>query len=207
MKKLAILGSGQGSNFEAIAKYFQGKNVEITCLSNVKDAYILTRARNLGIKHQYLPLLENEEYFSKNKFDLVVLAGYMRILGTNVLKEMDNKVINIHPSLLPAFKGSTDAIKDAFLEGVKVSGVTIHWVTSDVDGGKIIAQYPVFITNETHYDEFETEMHSLEHQLYPVVIESILNDKVFDFVDLMKKSCGSTQGGCSGDNKGCKGCH
>lgn len=211
MKKLAILGSGNGSNFEAIAKHFQGgkcggEAIDITCLSNVKDAYILTRARNLGVKHQYLPLLENEEYFSKNKFDLVVLAGYMRILGVNVLNEMGNKVINIHPSLLPAFKGSKNAIQDAFLAGVKVSGVTIHWVTSDVDGGKIIAQYPVFITNETHFDEFEQEIHTLEHQLYPVVIESILNDKVFDFVDLMKKSCGG-QGGCGGDNGGCKGCH
>lgn len=209
MKKLAILGSGNGSNFEAIAKYFQckdveGKCVDITCLSNIENAYILKRAQNLGIKHQFLPVLENEEYFSKNKFDLVVLAGYMRILGVNVLNEMDNKVINIHPSLLPAFKGSKNAIQDAFLAGVKVSGVTIHWVTSDVDGGKIIAQYPVFITNETHFDEFEEEIHTLEHQLYPVVIESILNDKVFDFVDLMKSSC---KGGCGGDNDGCKGCH
>lgn len=211
MKKLAILGSGNGSNFEAIAKYFQvakcgDKSVDITCISNVKDAYILTRAENLGIKHQFLPVLENEEYFSKNKFDLVVLAGYMRILDENVLNQMDNKVINIHPSLLPAFKGSKDAIKDAFMAGVKVSGVTIHWVTSDVDGGKIIAQYPVFITNETHYDEFEAQMHQLEHQLYPVVIESILNDKVFDFMDLMKKSCGS-HGSCGKDDGGCKGCH
>lgn len=203
MKKLAILGSGNGSNFEAIAKYFQDKDVEITCLSNVKDAFILKRAEKFGIKHEFLPFLENVEYFSKNKFDLVVLAGYMRILPDDDLDAM-GKVINIHPSLLPAFKGSKNAIQDAFLAGVKVSGVTIHWVNSDVDGGKIIAQYPVFITNEMHIDEFETEIHTLEHQLYPVVIESILNDKVFDFVDLMKSSCKS---GCSGDHGSCEGCH
>lgn len=198
MKKVAIMGSGNGSNFEAIAKYFsQRKDVKITCLSNVEDAYILNRAENLGIKNQHLSFKDNLDYFKKNKFDLVVLAGYMRILEVNVLNEMGGKVINIHPSLLPAFKGSTDAIKDAFLAGVKVSGVTVHWVTSDVDGGEIIAQYPVFINNETHYDDFKKEIHNLEHKLYPVVIENIIDDKVFDFADLMKSSCrGGKCGGC-----------
>ncbi len=189
MKKIAIMGSGNGSNFEAIAKYFQArKDVEITCLSNIEDAYILKRAESLGIKKQVLPFKGNFEYFSKNKFDLVILAGYMRILPEDVLNVM-NKVINIHPSLLPAFKGSINAIKEAFLSGVKVSGVTIHEVTSDVDGGKIIAQYPVFINNETHFDEFEKEIHEIEHKLYPVVIEKILEDKIFEFQDLMKNSC------------------
>lgn len=194
-KKLAIMGSGNGSNFEAVVKYFQDKGVEITCLSNVEDAFILERAQNLGINYKFLPFEQNFEYFSKNKFDLVVLAGYMRILHKNVLEIMD-KVINIHPSLLPAFKGSKNAIKDAFLAGVKVSGVTIHWVTSDIDGGQIIAQYPVLINNETHFDEFETEIHAIEHKLYPIVIEKILEDKVFNFSDLMKSSCNSGCGGC-----------
>ncbi len=101
----------------------------------------------------------------------------MRIVSEDSLYVM-GKVINIHPSLLPAFKGSVNAIKDAFFAGVKVSGVTIHWVTADVDGGQIIAQYPVFITRY-HFDEFEHEIHALEHKLYPVVIENILDNKVF----------------------------
>lgn len=201
MKKLAILGSGNGSNFEAIAKYFTGKNIDITCLSNVQDAYILTRAQNLGVKNQFLPFKDTLKYFSENKFDLVVLAGYMRVLPEDVLSKMGS-VINIHPSLLPAFKGSMNAIKDAFLAGVKVSGVTVHWVTSDVDGGKIIAQYPVFITNETHFDEFEKEIHTLEHKLYPIVIEKIINDEVFEFQDLIKSSC--SKGSCS--SQGCGSC-
>jgi len=195
MMKLAIMGSGSGGNFEAIARYFEGKNVEIICLSNIEDAYILTRAKNLGIKHQFLPFKQNFEYFSKNKFNLVVLAGYMRLLPENVLEVM-GKVINIHPSLLPAFKGNMDAIKDAFFAGVKVSGVTVHWVNSDVDGGKIIAQYPVFITNSMHFDEFEAEIHALEHKLYPIVVEKILEDKVFDFQDLMQDNCKSSCSGC-----------
>lgn len=197
MKNLAIMGSGNGSNFEAIAKYFQGKCIDITCLSNVKDAYILKRAEKLGIKNQFLPYEDNLEYFKKNKFDLIVLAGYMRILGDDVLEVMGN-VINIHPSLLPAFKGSKNAIKDAFLAGVKVSGVTVHWVSSDVDGGKIIAQYPVFINNEMHFDDLEQEIHLVEHKLYPVVIEKLLEDKIFDFQDLMKSKCNSNCGGCKG---------
>lgn len=196
MKKLAIMGSGNGGNFEAIARYFQKRqDIEITCLSNVEDAYILERARKIDVKNQYLPFKDNLNYFLGHDFDLVVLAGYMRILPDNVLEEMGN-VINIHPSLLPAFKGSVNAIKEAFLSGVRISGVTVHWVTSDVDGGKIIAQYPVFISNDTHYDEFEEEIHTLEHKLYPVVIEKILENKVFDFQDLMKAKCGSGCGGC-----------
>lgn len=200
MKKIAIMGSGNGSNFEAIAQYFKDKDVQITCLSNKVDAFILERAKKFEIKAEVLPFEKNFEYFKQNKFDLVVLAGYMRILPDDVLNEM-GKVINIHPSLLPAFKGSANAIKDAFLAGVKVSGVSVHWVTSDVDGGEIIAQYPVFITNDMHFDEFEAEMHALEHKLYPVVIEKFLDDKVFDFSDLMKSNCGSSCGSSCG---GCK---
>lgn len=197
MKTLAIMGSGNGSNFEAIAKYLQNRqDIKITCLSNVEDAFILERAQSLGIENKFLPVKDNEEYFSKNKFDLVALAGYMKILPDKVLEKM-GKVINIHPSLLPAFKGSKNAIKDAFLAGVKVSGVTVHWVTSDVDGGKIIAQYPVFINTDMHFDEFEHEVHTLEHKLYPVVIEKVLDDKAFEFVDLMRSGgCGSACGGC-----------
>ena len=196
MKKIAIMGSGNGSNFEAIVKYFAQKPemaVHITCLTHYLNAYILTRAKNLGVKYKYLPFEQNGAYFAVNNFDLIVLAGYMRILPEDVLNL--GKFINIHPSLLPAFKGK-DAIHRAFDAGVKVSGVTIHHVTSDLDGGKIIAQYPVLIGNLTHFDEFEAEIHNLEHKLYPIVIEKLLKDEVFDFSDLL--------GGCSGN---CSGCH
>ena len=196
MKKIAIMGSGNGSNFEAIVKYFAQKpemEVDITCLTDDVNAYILTRAKNLGVKYKYLPFEQNGAYFAVNNFDLIVLAGYMRILPEDVLNL--GKFINIHPSLLPAFKGK-DAIHRAFDAGIKVSGVTIHHVTSDLDGGKIIAQYPVLIGNLTHFDEFEAEIHNLEHKLYPIVIEKLLKDEVFDFSDLL--------GGCSGN---CSGCH
>lgn len=198
MKHIAVMGSGNGGNFEAIAKWFQDKDVEIICLSDVEDAFILKRAEKLGIKHQFLPFEDNLEYFSENKFDLIVLAGYMQIFPENVLKKM-GKVINIHPSLLPAFKGKK-AIERAFLARVKVSGVTVHYVDKKIDAGKIIAQYPVFIDNSMHLDEFETEIHEIEHRLYPIVIEKVLEDKVFDFQDLMKSGCSKNKegGGCGG---------
>lgn len=198
MKTLAIMGSGNGGNFEAIARYLKNrKDIKITCISDKKDAFILERAENLGIDHIHLPFKENEEYFSKNKFDLIALAGYMRILPDSVLKVM-GKVINIHPSILPSYKGK-DAIGQAFSDGAKVTGVTIHEVDSSLDGGKKIAQYPVFITHGMHLDELEEEIHILEHKLYPIVVEKVLDDKVFDFQDLIRSSCSG--GGC----KGCKG--
>lgn len=193
MKKIAVLGSGDGANFEAVVKYLKDKAVEITCLSDNLNSDILVRAKNLGVKYQYLPFEENPSYFGTHNFDLIVLSGYSQSLPPEVLNL--GKFINIHPSLLPAFKGK-DAIQRAFYAGVKVSGVTVHHVTSELDGGKIIAQYPVLIGNLTHFEEFEAEIHSLEQKLYPVVIASILEDKVFDFSDLLNSGCGCA-GGCS----------
>lgn len=210
MKKLAIMGSGTGTNFEAIVRWFQNKDVEIVCISDVEDSLILEKAKKAGIKAEYVPYEKNLEYFTQNKFDLIALAGYMMILPEEVLAAME-RVINIHPSLLPSFKGR-DAIQKAFLAGVKLSGITIHWVEKGVDEGKIIAQYPVFIQNSMHLDEFEEEIHTIEHKLYPIVIEKVLEDKVFDFQDLMKSSCNNKGcGGHSSDSSddtsgGCRGC-
>ena len=190
-KLIAVMGSGEGTNFQAIAEYFKDKDVKITCFSDNLNAHILERAKSLGIENHYLPFEETAGYFGANSFDLIVLAGYMRILPPDVLDL--GRFINIHPSLLPAFKGK-DAIQRAFLAGVKVSGVTVHWVTDEVDGGKIIAQYPVLIDNSMHFDEFEAEIHKIEHILYPIVIDKLLKDEVFDFSDLVS-GCGNC-GGC-----------
>ena len=194
-KHIAVMGSGEGTNFQAIAEYFKDKDVKITCLSDKLNAKILERAKNLGIENHYLPFEETAGYFGANSFDLIVLAGYMRILPDDVLEL--GRFINIHPSLLPAFKGK-DAIQRAFLAGVKVSGVTVHRVTDELDGGKIIAQYPVLIDNLMHFDEFEKEIHKVEHILYPIVIDKLLKDEVFDFSDLV--------GGC-GNCGDCGKCH
>lgn len=198
MKKLFIIGSGSGDNFEAIVNHLKSSclntSVDITCLSDNLDSDILKQAESLGVKHKYLPYEENFEYFASHDFDLAVLSGYSRELSAEVLQT--GKFLNIHPSLLPAFKGK-DAISRAFQAGVKVSGVTVQLYTADIDGGKILAQYPVLIGNLMHFDEFENAIHNLENYLYPVVIEKVLADKVFDFSDIFSSGC-SHAGGCSG---------
>lgn len=197
MKKIAILGSGKGGVYEAFLKYFEKKDIEFTYLSDDINSDILTFAEKSGAKHEYLPFEEIAQYFGARDFDLIVLDGYSKSLTQDVIEL--GRFVNIHPSLLPAFKGN-DAISRAFMSGVKVSGVTVHWVTNEPDGGKIIAQYPVLIPNLMHYDEFEAEIHKVANILYPKVVECILEDKVFDFSDLFDNGC---KGGCGG----CGGCH
>lgn len=171
MKKVAVFGSGNGSNFQAIVEYFQGKDVEFTCISDKSDAFILERAKNLGIRNIHIPFKDTYDFLCANKFDLVVLAGYMRIFPENVVKLV--KMINIHPSLLPAFKGK-DVIKAAYDAGAKVTGISVHYVNEEVDSGEIIAQVPVIIKDNMSLEELETEIHVVEHKLYPRVIEKIL---------------------------------
>lgn len=197
MIKIALLASGNGSNVEAIIKHFaQYQNIKIVCFSDNEDAKVLERARNLNVEAIYLPFEQNFEYFSQNSFDLYVLAGYMRVLPQNVLDL--GTFINIHPSLLPAFKGK-QAIKQAYDFGVKVTGVTVHYVSGEVDCGKIIAQTPVMIDEDTNLAELEEKIHEVEHKLYSLVIESLLYDKIVDFLP-QKSGCN-----CKTNDKGCGG--
>ena len=173
-KKLVIMGSDNSRNFEKIVKYFKNKDVTIACLSNNKDSEILKKAQSLDIPNKYLPYEENTQYLAATDFDLIVLSGYNKKLAPETLKI--GQVINIHPSLLPAFN-CEDAIKRAYLTGVKVSGVTVYRVSTNVESETILAQYPV----------------------YPPVIEALLEDRVFDFQDLFKNSCHNNNcGGCNG---------
>ncbi len=197
-KKLVIMGSANSRNFEKIVKYFKNKDVTIACLSDNKDSEILKKAQSLDIPNKYLPYESNTQYLASTDFDLIVLSGYNKKLAPETLKT--GQVINIHPSLLPAFN-CEDAIKRAYLTGVKVSGVTVYRVSTNVESETILAQYPVLIGLTTHFDEFEEEIHTLEDNLYPPVIEAVLEDRVFDFQDLLKNSCHNNNcGGCNGCN-------
>lgn len=199
MDKVALLGSADGSIIQAFVKYFESRDVSFVCLSDVENSSFLKKAEELGIEFKYLPYEKNFEYFSSHDFSLVALCDYRQHVQDDVLKT--GKFISIHASLLPAFKGP-DAMHRAFSSGVKVSGVTVHWVTEDVDGGKIIAQYPVLIGNLTHFDEYQAEIYFVENMLYPVVIDKLLKDEVFDFSDLMNRnSCTNSCGVCEGCDK------
>lgn len=195
-KKIAVIGSGSGSNLEAIVKYFKNENydINIMCVSDKLNSGILKCAERLDVDHKYLPYEQNIEFFSTFEFDLIVLIDYAEELNDDVLKL--GKFINLQPSLLPSFKGA-DAIHRAFVSGVKVSGVTIYYATGNIGGGRIIAQYPILINNTDHFDDFEANMIKLENMLYPRVIKSILDDKVFDYHDMFQSQCNcGSDGNC-----------
>lgn len=188
--KIAVLASGSGTNFQAIVKA-QKKGVfksKVTLLLSDKEkAYARTRAKELGIKDIYV---NPKEFSSRESFDkqlvkilrkenigLVVLAGYMRILSPYFVKAFKNKIINIHPALLPSFKGA-HAIDDAYKYGVKVTGVTVHFVDEKVDHGPIILQGVVLIKEKMTKDQLETAIHKLEHKLYPQAIKLFCSGKL-----------------------------
>lgn len=195
MKKIAVLGSSSGQNLKAIANYFADKSVSVVAVSDIENSDFLKVAKELALDWKFLPNEQNFEYFSSHNFDLVAISDYRSELKSDIFEL--GEYLNLHPSLLPSFKGA-DAISRAFLSGVKVSGITILRVKNDLCSGKILAQYPVLIGNLTHFDEFKSEILSLADVLYPIVIDKILNNQVFDFQDLIK---GNNRNCCSGCEK------
>ena len=178
MKKIAVFASGNGSNFQVIAEQF---SVEFV-FSDHRDAYVLERAGKLGVKSYAFELREfdsKEAYeqaivdlLEAHQIDLVCLAGYMKIVGPTLLAAYEGRIINIHPAYLPEFPGA-HGIEDAWQSGVSESGVTIHWVDSDVDTGKIIQQVRVPRLAEDTLESFEERIHAAEYQLYPQVLDSL----------------------------------
>lgn len=139
------------------------------------------------------------ELDTNKKYDLVVLIENSGKIDKEILKKYT--VINIHPSLLPAFEGQ-NPLKEAFLYGVKVTGVTVYKLTPN-SKKIILAQYPVIIDNYTHFDQLSAEIIKLEAELYPLVIKSVLEDKVFDIVELLSQSGNCQKNKCSGHCKNC----
>ena len=136
--------------------------------------------------------ISDMEDILKSEYDLIVLNNY-RNLDEKYIN--GTKIINVHPSLLPAFD-TDNAISEAFTSGVKVSGVTIHTIEKDKTKNKILAQYPVLIGVTTHIDEFIQEIDSATNRLLPAVIESVINDEIFDFSDLFRHKCSNSCSSC-----------
>ncbi|MCK9573450.1 MAG: phosphoribosylglycinamide formyltransferase [Candidatus Omnitrophica bacterium] len=187
---IAILASGNGSNFEAIAKavkcgYIKGCiKVLITDKSN---AFVRQRAKRNKIKDIFIDAAEFKsrqafddeivKVLKKERIDLVVLAGFMRILSVNFVKRFQNRILNIHPALLPAFRGE-NAIKRALKHGCKVTGVTVHLIDEKVDNGPIILQQAIKIEKGETLKNLEKKVHSLEHKLYPLAIKLFTERRV-----------------------------
>jgi phosphoribosylglycinamide formyltransferase-1 len=190
--RIGVLGSGKGSNFVAIAEACASGRIpaEIAVvLSDVPSAGILDRARERGIPTEYLPpggfrtKLEEAaertliERLQAAKVDLIALAGFMRILKGEFLRAFTDRVINIHPSLLPSFPG-LEAWKQALDYGVKVTGCTVHFIDQGVDSGAIIAQETVPVLGTDTAETLHARIQQAEHRLYPQAIAAIATGRV-----------------------------
>ena len=188
--KLAVLVSGRGSNLQAIIDSVEKRSLaaEISLvLSNVKDAYALERGKKYGLEVVFLDpkVYPNKaayeekmiELLQSKSVDLICLAGFMRILGKNFIETFSGKIINIHPSLLPAFPG-LNVQKKALEYGVKFSGCTVHFVNEEIDGGPIIKQAVVPIHDEDSIESLSKRILEQEHIIYPEAIQLIIENKI-----------------------------
>jgi phosphoribosylglycinamide formyltransferase-1 len=189
--RIGVLGSGKGSNFAAIAECAreQAYPAEIALvLSDVETSGILTKAQTAGVPCDYLPpgkfrsKLDDEaealyiKRLREASVDLIALAGFMRILKAPFLGAFENRVINIHPSLLPAFPG-LEAWKQALEYGVKFTGCTVHFVDQSVDTGPIIAQQAVPVLDNDTPETLHARIQEAERILYPATIASLADQK------------------------------
>lgn len=188
--KIGVLLSGSGTNLQAIidAAANDGLPVDIVqVVSSRPDAYGIERARKAGIP---VTVLNRDVYADPEAADArivealraagaqyVVMAGYMRKVTSVMLDAFPNRVLNLHPALLPSFKGA-HAIADAFNAGVKVTGVTVHFANADYDKGPIVAQRAIAVAENDTLDTLETKIHDVEHVLYPEVIGLIAEGRV-----------------------------
>ena len=186
---VAVLISGNGSNLQAIIDKFQKDEfVNVSCvISNKKDAYGLVRAEKANIDHYFI---DNKNFSSREEFEqtiinvldkyepnLVVLAGFMRILSELFVNKYQNKLINIHPSLLPKHKG-LDTHRKVLENQDDYHGVTVHFVDNTLDGGPILAQTRTPVETQD-IKELEEKIHELEHKIYPEVIKDIAQKQIY----------------------------
>lgn len=189
--KIAVFISGNGSNLQALIDAEKNGNLSEGKISLVvsdnAEAYGLERAKKADIETF---VLENVNFSSREQYDeviieqlkaegieLVVLAGFMRILSKDFIDAYEGKILNIHPSLLPSFKGA-HGIKDAFKYGVKVTGVTTHFVTEELDAGPIILQKAINVEERDTLDTIEEKIHKEEHILYPETVRLFVEGKI-----------------------------
>ncbi len=188
MKRLGILISGRGSNFEAIADHTAGGELDAeiaVVISNRAEAHGLEAAQARGLKAVCLPSkgLDREVYdrmlaaeLHKYGVDLVCLAGFMRLLSAGFIREFPNRILNIHPSLLPAFPG-LDAQHQALAHGVKITGCTVHFVDEDLDAGPIVIQAAVPVMDDDTEETLSARILKQEHRIYSEAIGIVIAGK------------------------------
>lgn len=188
--RLGVLLSGSGTNLQAIIDRIADGSLNATIelvVSSRPSAYGLQRAEAAGLQTLTLskeiyanPMAADEVIASElysHKVDYVIMAGYMRMVHAPILVSFHNRVVNLHPALLPSFTGA-HAIADAYARGVKVTGVTVHFANAAYDAGPIVAQRPVIVREGWSVDELETAIHDVEHVLYPDAIQLLAEGRV-----------------------------
>ena len=187
MVNIAVLISGSGTNLQSLIDSIQNGyiNGEIALVvSNRKKAFGLERARNANIKAEHI---KDEELLIKRleeeKIDLIVLAGYLAIVSENLIRRYENRIINIHPSLIPSFCGpgyyGLNVHNEVYRRGVKVSGATVHFVSAVVDGGPIILQEAIDISNAKTPEEIQQMvLVNVEHKILPLAVKLYCENKL-----------------------------
>ena len=191
MKKIAVMISGNGSNLEAIVKACNAKNIygEIICvISNNPDAYGIERANKYNIP---VKIINHKNYRNRNDFDdalkefldnleidLIILAGFMRILGKNITEKFYGKMINLHPSLLPLYPG-LNTHTQALNNKDEYHGISIHFVSAELDAGPLIAQGKVLVKADDDLEKLVSKIHKVEHDLLPKVINELCLNNIF----------------------------
>jgi phosphoribosylglycinamide formyltransferase 1 len=188
--RIVVLASGGGTNLQAILDQLHGgeEGIEVVGVGSDKpDAMALERARQASVETAVFPTAEYADREARDRVlgdwiegcepDLVVLAGYMQLLSPEFVARFRNRVINVHPALLPAFPG-IDAVQQAIDHGSKITGVTVHFVDEGVDSGPIILQRPVPVAPSRDWDETEKAIHATEHALLPETIRMLAAGRV-----------------------------
>ncbi|MFH0913497.1 MAG: phosphoribosylglycinamide formyltransferase [Candidatus Omnitrophota bacterium] len=187
---IAVLASGRGTNFGAIIRGVKSGRIKANLALLICDnpkAGAIGRAKRARVK---VALVKREDFSTKedfeariiqhleeNKIDLIVLAGFMRLLSPGLVSKYKGRILNIHPALLPSFKG-TEGIKDAFDYGAKVSGVTVHFVDEEMDHGPVILQQAIKIEESDTLESLEAKIHKIEHRLYPEAVRLFVEGKL-----------------------------
>ena len=192
--RLAVLASGEGTNLQAILDRLHGRDgIEVVAVaSNKPDATALERAREAGVETRTFERAEHPEraardaaiaaWLEDREADLIVLAGYMELLSAEFVSRYRNRIVNVHPALLPSFPG-LDAVGRALEHGVRVTGVTVHFVDEGVDSGPIIVQRAIEVPYTRDRSQLEEEIHRVEHELLPKAIRMIASGAVSVDVD------------------------
>ncbi|MDR2292443.1 MAG: phosphoribosylglycinamide formyltransferase [Prevotellaceae bacterium] len=186
IKNIAVFASGSGTNAENIIKYFENnENGKVKILfCNIPNAYVLRRASNLGVASL---IFSKDDFYRSNKIidkllcdeiDLIVLAGFLWLVPESIIHLYNNRIINIHPALLPNYGGKgmygNNVHKAVIADGKNESGITIHYVNKNYDDGDIIFQAKCDVLNADTPESLAQKVHALEYEYYPKIIESVL---------------------------------